>query len=231
MIKKVNPVEIVVDENELGVRSDEIDVRKSNKELRQIIAELQATILDKNITALSAPEIGYQKRLFTINFNGELRTFINPIITQVKGFELSKETCESIKGTYIRPRHNDIFVTYQTPLGKIENKELIGAAAKVFQHQIDHLDGLLLPDIGMEIDEEFENATQEEQEEVIKFYLDTLEIKHNDIKKDIQEDKELKQLSDAVDFIEQVQKGEVQLGDKVSQFVPANDNGNNPDTD
>jgi hypothetical protein len=100
---------------------------------------------------------------------------------------------------------------YQTPLGKIESKQFMGAAAKVFQHCIDHLDGLLLSDIGLEIDEMFDNATEEERTEVINMYLDSLDIRQKEVDKEIQEDKELKQIVDGIDFMEKVKKGEVQI--------------------
>ena len=205
-------MDIIIDEKKLSERADEVDVRKDNKEVREIAIELKKVIREKNLTSLAANQIGYDKRIFAINFSGDIRTFINPVITGVKGFELSKETCSSIPGkTFIRPRHNDITTIYMTPLGKIESKQFMGAAAKVFQHCIDHLDGLLLSDIGLEVDEDFDKATEEERLEVINMYLDSLDIKQKEINKEIEEDKDLKQLSDGIKFIEKVQKGEVQL--------------------
>lgn len=203
---------IITDIEKLSVRADELDVRKDNKEVRDITVELKKSVREHNLTSLSANQIGFDKRIFVINFNGDIRTFINPVITQVKGFELSRETCSSIPDkTFIRPRHNDIMVMYQTPLGKIESKQFMGAAAKVFQHEMDHLDGLLLSDIGLEIDEMFDNATEEERMEVINVYLDSLDIKQKEIDKEIQEDEDLKKISDGIEFMTKVQKGEVQI--------------------
>lgn len=205
-------MDIIIDEKKLSERADEVDVRKDNKVIREIAIELKKVIREKNLTSLTANQIGYDKRVFAINFSGDIRTFINPVITGVKGFELSRETCSSIPGkTFIRPRHNDIKTIYMTPLGKIESKQFMGAAAKVFQHCVDHLDGLLLSDVGLEIDEDFDNATEEERLEVINMYLDSLDIKQKEIDKEIEGDKNLKQLSDGIKFIEKVQKGEVQL--------------------
>lgn len=205
-------MDIIYDIEKLSVRADEVDVRKDNKEVRDITVELKKAVREHNLTSLSANQIGFDKRIFVINFSGDIRTFINPVITQVKGFELSRETCSSIPDkTFIRPRHNDIMVMYQTPLGKIESKQFMGVAAKVFQHEMDHLDGLLLSDIGLEIDEMFDNATEEERMEVINMYLDSLDIKQKEIDKEIQEDEDLKKISDGIDFMTKVQKGEVQI--------------------
>jgi peptide deformylase len=205
-------MDIIYDIEKLSIRADEIDVRKDNKEVRDITVALKNAVREHNLLSLSANQIGFNKRVFVINFNGDLRTFVNPVITQVKGFELSRETCSSIPDkTFIRPRHNDIMVMYQTPLGKIESKQFMGAAAKVFQHEMDHLDGLLLSDIGLEIDEMFDNATDEERKQVINMYLDSLDIKQKEIDKEIQEDEDLKKISDGIDFMTKVQKGEVQI--------------------
>lgn len=205
-------MDIIVDVEKLSVRADEVDVRKNNQDVRGIAVKLKEVIREKGLLSLSAPQIGIDKRMFVINFNGDLRTFINPMITNVQGFELSRETCSSLPGrTFIRPRHNNIQVMYQTPLGKIESKKLMGAAAKVFQHCLDHLDGLLLSDIGLEIDEMFDKATDEERAEVIKVYLDSLDIKQKEVEQEIQEDKELKKIAEGIEFMEKVQKGEVQV--------------------
>jgi peptide deformylase len=205
-------MDIIVDVEKLSGRADELDVRKENKEVREITVALKNAVREHNLLSLSAPQIGFDKRIFVINFNGDIRTFINPMIANVKGFELSREKCSSIPDkTFIRPRHNDIQVMYQTPLGKIESKQFMGAAAKVFQHCIDHLDGLLLSDIGLEIDEMFDNATEEERMEVINMYLDSLDIKQKEVETEIQADNELKQISDGIEFMEKVKKGEVQI--------------------
>ena len=204
--------EIITDETLLSYRSDEIDVRKENQEMRDIIICLKDAIRELNLNGLSAPQIGYNKRIIVLNFNGDLRTFINPIITDTEGFEIVREKCISLNNCeYIRPRSSSVTITYQTPLGKIESRKLIGLAATVFQHQLDHLDGLLLSDIGIEVGEDFDNASEEEKAEFIKMYLDSLDIKEKEVKEDIAKDEELQKTMEAITFLEKVQKGEVTL--------------------
>ena len=204
---------ITENEKTLSERSDEINVRIENKEMRQIISELKRTMRKSNIISLSAPAIGYKKRIFCINFKDtEIQTFINPIITQVKGISLSKEKCTSLPGReFIRPRNNDITVMYIKPTGEIQSRQLVGMAAYVFQHEIDHLDGLLLSDVGLELDENWDKASDEEREEVIDAYLDSLDIKNKEVQKDIEEDKEAKKLKDAVEFMTSVASGETKI--------------------
>lgn len=210
--------EIITDLEKLSDRCDEIDVRKDNALMREIILDLKQTLRENPIgVGLAANQIGYDKRIFVINFNGDLRTFINPVISQVKGFTLNRESCLSLPGkSFIRPRHNEIMVIYQTPLGKTESRKIVGLAAYVFQHELDHLDGLTLADIGLEVGEDFDKASEEEKNELINAYLDSLDIKQKQLEKEIEEDKDLKQTSDAIKFMEALQKGEVQLDDKVT---------------
>lgn len=205
--------DIITDVEQLSIRCDEIDIRKENDLMRSIILDLKETLREhKTGVGLSANQIGYSKRIFVINFNGEYRSFVNPIIVEVKGLTMNREACLSIPGKeYIRPRHNDITVMYQTPLGKTETKRFFGVAAYVFQHELDHLDGLLISDIGLEITEDFDKATEEERTEVLNMYLDSLDIKQKEIQKEIAEDKDLQDTDNAIKLMEAVQKGEVSI--------------------
>lgn len=201
--------EIETDYEKLSLRSIEFNPKKVSKEAQGIIVEMKNTMRANDLLGLSAPQIGYYARIICLNFNGEIRTFINPIITKFEGFELSRETCHSIKNkTFIRPRNNKIDIMYQTPLGKTESATLVGFAARLFQHHIDHLEGILLSDIGLEIDEAFDNATQEEREQIIDIYLDSLDIKKKEISTEIENDKDAKEFSDAIKFLQSVENGE-----------------------
>lgn len=201
--------EILTDYDKLSERASEFDLVKENTELQKIVLKLKNTIRNKNLLGLSANQIGFDKRIICLNFNGDIKTFVNPIITNAFGFELSRETCSSIpEKTFIRTRNSKISITYQTPLGKIESVDLVGVAARVMQHHIDHLDGLLLSDVSLEIDDDFDAATPEEREEVINMYLDSLDISRKQIEQDIKDDKEAFQMSEAIRFMNSVQKGE-----------------------
>lgn len=201
--------DIITDYDALSERCFEIELAKSNTDIQKTIVELKNTIRKHNLLGLSANQIGKTERVLCLNFNGNIKTFVNPILTDIKGLELSRETCSSIPNKeYIRLRHTKVSVTYQTPLGKIDSVDLVGVAAKAMQHHIDHLDGLLLSDIGLEVDAAFDNATEEERQEVIDMYLDSLDLTREAITTDIENDEEAKKISDAIKFIDSVKKGE-----------------------
>lgn len=216
---------IITELEKLDIRSDEVDVRKDNVEIRKIVNELKEAIKENNLISLSAVQLGYPKRIFCLRFKKDIRTFVNPIITNARGLALSREICPSLPGKiYLRPRNTNINFMFQTPLGKTESASLAGLGAYMFQHEMDHLDGLLLSDIGLEIDEDFLNASEKERQEVIDAYLESLDLKRKEIHTEIQEDPELKQMSDAIDFIGSVAKGEVKLGQGVEITTPSKSN-------
>lgn len=212
-IREIIIINDVEDEIKLGERSVEIDTKTQATEVREIVKALKDTMRDKELKHLAAPTIGIGRRIFCIDYSDlEIKTYINPIICQAKGIELSCETSISIPGKrFMRPRNNDIMVMYQTPTGKIENKELIGVAAIVFQQEVDALDGMLLSDIGVELPEDFESWPEDERMQFARDYLDSLDLLTKQVQKEIDEDEELKKIQDASEFMTQVYKGEVQL--------------------
>lgn len=201
------------DEKQLSERSMEIDTKNQALEMREIVSAVKATIRKNNLSYLSAPSIGYQRRIFAINFNDlEIKTFINPVIASAKGLQLSKETSNVIPGkTYLRPRNTEINIMYQRPTGQPESRKLVGLSAVVFQQCMDDLDGILLCDIGLEIDDNYDKLSDEEKQEVVNAYLDSLDLRNKELQQEIEGDKELKQINDAIKFMTSVYKGETQI--------------------
>ena len=210
MIQEYEVKEIITDEEKLGQWSDVIDPKKEGKLCQQIIGELKATMRAKDLEYLTAPQIGYNRRIFCVRFNNnDYRTFINASISNMAKMTIARETCYSIpEKRFIIPRYNMLEVMYFTPLGAVEVRKIVGRSAWVIHHCVDHLDGSLTSDIGLEIDEMFDNATDEEREEVIKMYMESLDIRQKQLREEIENDEELKKMDDAINFMESVRKGE-----------------------
>lgn len=207
--------EIVTDVEALSQRSDEFNLKKKGQEIRELIIDLKDTVREHNLTSLAGVQIGSPLRVLVINFNGEIRSFCNPIITSTNGIKLSKEKCCSIPDKeFLITRYSDIGIAYLTPLGEPKSTRLVGVAAEVFQHALDHLDGLLVSDFGLEIDDDFEDATDEEKEAIIRLYLDSLDIRIKDLKEEINADKDLRDLDNAIKLMSEVQKGTIELVSK-----------------
>jgi peptide deformylase len=135
--------------------------RIKDPQLQQLIDRMIATMRHANGVGLAAPQIGQSLRLVVIETLAEtdeedveipdsrkLYTIINPQITwasrkMVKGIE----GCLSIPG-YLGEvaRHQAIKVDALDRMGRKLNLSLKGWDARIFQHEIDHLDGILYTD-------------------------------------------------------------------------------------
>ena len=108
------------------------------------------------MVGLAAPQIGISKRIILVDIKsngkgkvGDLRIYINPeIISQSKTKEEWYEGCYSIPEVCgIVQRSESIKIEALTPNGEIIQEEHKGYIARIFQHEIDHLDGKLFVDL------------------------------------------------------------------------------------
>jgi peptide deformylase len=96
---------------------------------------------------LAAPQVGVQKRLFVYQMGEEAepRVLINPIISEARGEWEFDEGCLSLPGLYfpiVRPK--EVHLTGYDLDGKEVSIEADELLARLFQHELDHLDGTLL---------------------------------------------------------------------------------------
>ena len=211
MINEYEVKEIIIDPEKLSEWCEVIHPQKEGKLCQQIIGELKATMRAHNLEYLTAPQIGYNKRIFCVKFaKNDIRSFINASIYNMAKITIARETCNSIPDKqFIIPRYDVVEFIYYKPLGKDpEANKVLGRTAHVIHHCVDHLDGLLTSDIGLEIDDDFDNASPEEREEVIKMYLESLDLRQKQLREEIDNDEELKKMDDAINFMESVRKGE-----------------------
>lgn len=194
-------------------RCEEVDMLKDNKEMREIVANIKKVMRKKNLTSLSAPGIGYDKRIFCIDYSDqEIKTYINPIISYAEGLELSREICSSIPDKeYIRLRNSIVDIYYTTPRGEIKTNRYKGLAAIVIQHEIDHLNGITLDDIGLEIESDFDEATEDERAEIIDMYIDSLDVMKSELTKEIEDDDVLRAISERYKLIEAEAAGKIEI--------------------
>jgi peptide deformylase len=91
---------------------------------------------------LSAPQLGIMLRFFCYR-NPAISYVINPIILErSKEVVLGRESCLSWPGRWgVVPRHKTIRCRWTDERGTLIEREVVGLYAKVFQHEIDHLDG------------------------------------------------------------------------------------------
>lgn len=135
---------------ELRMVSKEVPLQEiPSQESNKLIRDLLETMKVENGIGIAAPQIGIKKRLIIVDVgNNNPVAFFNPIITSKSFMSVeSEEGCLSVPGVFgIVKRARSITVTAHTQEGIKQTFRAAGLTAIVFQHEIDHLDGILFID-------------------------------------------------------------------------------------
>ena len=141
----------------LRKKATEITNFKS-KELQDLIDDLIATVGEVDGVGIAAPQVYESKQVFIVASYPNPRypnapkmkptAMINPVIVK-KSEEMEKdwEGCLSIPGLRaLVPRHKTVKVEFYTREGKKQTKIFKDFVARIFQHEFDHLDGVVFTD-------------------------------------------------------------------------------------
>ncbi len=114
----------------------------------RLVDEMFDTLVDSgNGLALAAPQVGVQKQVVVWDFGEDPLAIVNPEIIESDGEWLFDEGCLSIPGLYVemlRPKR--VLVRGVSLDGEIIEIEADELEARMFQHEIDHLNGVLMFD-------------------------------------------------------------------------------------
>jgi peptide deformylase len=123
-------------------------VQTVTPEIKKIIGDLVDTMWHQVGIGLAAPQIGISLRLVVMDDGkGGARTLINPVITERGGSVREEEGCLSLPGIFADvERSKWVRVSAEDDEGRPVAFEAQGLQAKVIQHEIDHLDGVLFID-------------------------------------------------------------------------------------
>jgi peptide deformylase len=126
-------------------------VGQVNGSVKRLARRMETLMRTERGCGLAAPQVGHSPRLFVfMQEGGAVRTVIDPEIVSAEGCQLSEEGCLSLSrgSTWTVERAERIIATFQNEKGRQVQMVLTGADACVFQHEYDHLQGVLLPDHG-----------------------------------------------------------------------------------
>ncbi len=127
-------------------------IENIDSELQKLIDDMIETMYKANGVGLAAPQVGVSKRLIVVDTslreeNQKLIVLINPEIIQSDEEILSEEGCLSLPGFITRlKRKEKVLVKGLDREGKEIEIEAEGLLSRALQHEIDHLDGILLID-------------------------------------------------------------------------------------
>ena len=126
------------------------DIESFDVDLTRLVEQLEHLLGDANGLGLAATQLGVLRRVFVLrpDPDEDPRALVNPRL--VEGSEVritDDEGCLSLQGVVIPvERHERVIVEASDPEGKQVRLELEGLPARVAQHELDHLDGILILD-------------------------------------------------------------------------------------
>ncbi len=133
------------DDNILRTQCDEFDFNNPPFDPVEFSKEMVKFMYDNNGIGLAANQVGVGYRIFAMRGQPENFVCFNPRIVQYSNETVVlEEGCLSYPGLIVkvkRPQH--IRCRFQTPNGDTLTKQFTGITARVFQHEIDHLDGVI----------------------------------------------------------------------------------------
>jgi peptide deformylase len=122
-------------------------VTEFDDKLRKLISDMWETMYFSKGIGLAAPQVGVSLRVVVIDWEGERYPLVNPRIIEEEGEERCEEGCLSFPGIYEEiSRPLRIRVQYQDEAGDEYDEVIDGFLARVFSHEIDHLDAKLMID-------------------------------------------------------------------------------------
>ena len=134
------------------LRRKAVEVRNFDFSLSSLTENMFETMYESKGIGLAAPQIGISQRLIVIDIEEVDAEFpplalVNPTITESSGEELGEEGCLSLPDfRAIVRRFTEISINAQNIDGQAVHFSAQGLMARVLQHEIDHLDGILITD-------------------------------------------------------------------------------------
>ena len=127
------------------------EVAEITDQTRQLIRDMFETMYAEEGVGLAAPQVGISERIIVVDpQQDDLPAFalVNPVILEFsKETEKGEEGCLSIPGVRdLVERSYHIIARGVTPEGEERHLDLEGLPARIVQHEVDHLDGVLFID-------------------------------------------------------------------------------------
>lgn len=122
-------------------------VPRITKRISKLIKDMLDTMYAFDGVGLAAPQIGISKRIIVIDVGEGPLVLVNPVLLDSHGEEVDVEGCLSIpdKRFYVK-RATHVEVSGLDEKGRTVRLEAEGLLARALQHEMDHLDGILIVD-------------------------------------------------------------------------------------
>jgi peptide deformylase len=131
------------------LRRRALPVQAVTPELRRLVEDMTDTMYDEAGIGLAAPQIGVSLRLLVVGDedNRGAQALLNPVISEQGGSVTAEEGCLSLPGIFADvTRAQWVKLEAEDLEGHPVSITARGLRARVFQHEVDHLDGVLFID-------------------------------------------------------------------------------------
>ncbi len=138
-------LEIITYPNPILTQPSQPITNPTDLEIKQLITEMTKTMRAHDGVGLAAPQVGKNIRLFLVEIDHNLTTFINPEIQKLSGKETRmEEGCLSFPGQYLPiVRPSKVKIKFTDASGQKQIIKATGLLARAIQHEFDHLEGIL----------------------------------------------------------------------------------------
>lgn len=171
----------IADDNPV-LRREARPIRKINRQIRKLLDDMVETMREADGVGLAGPQVGMDLALFVAELpvdmedpesGFEVFALINPqIVERSEELVEGREACLSIPDLFGDvPRHTCIRVEALDRFGEAVSLELEDFKARVFQHEIDHLHGVLFLDRVTSLDKVY-RLEEDEDGELVKVALE-----------------------------------------------------------
>lgn len=127
-------------------------VAKIDNKIRRLLDDMAETMYEANGVGLAAPQVGITSRIVVIDVGDGLLELINPVIIEREGTAIDTEGCLSIPDIFGEvERSSKVTVEFTNRRNKKQQITGEGLLARCFQHELDHLDGVLFIDRALSI--------------------------------------------------------------------------------
>jgi len=141
-------------------------VKKVGPAVRSLLKDMAETMYAANGVGLAAPQVGIAKRIIVVDAGDGLMELVNPELIRAEGQEVGVEGCLSIPGLIGEvERFAKVTVTCLDHDGRQRWIEGEGLLARVLQHEIDHLNGVLFTDKALAVHEARSEGEEGEEDE------------------------------------------------------------------
>jgi peptide deformylase len=143
---KNGSLQIVDPKNEiLNSKIESFDFNNPLVDPEELAVQLVTKMRDENAIGLASNQLGLSYRVFAMEGEPAFVCFNPKVVLPGTELVVLEEACLTFPGLYVKvKRPRDIKVRFQGPDGEVYTRTFTGMSARIFQHELDHLDGITM---------------------------------------------------------------------------------------